>query len=80
MQDIVIIMMCLSIGIYIVRFALKYAGIDLLCGIFSVCTLLLLLKDTTIPNDDVVLFAIPEILILMLTFIHLSMGRSKDGY
>lgn len=80
MQDIVIIMFMASMGIFLARFVIKKMGVDLFCGVFSLCTLLLMIKDTTIPTDDLALFSIPEIMILMFTFIHAALGYSKGGY
>ena len=46
----------------------------------SAVATMILIQDTTIANDQLILFVLPTITMLMLTFIHIAFGDSKGVY
>lgn len=80
METISIVMLCVAIGVYLARYAVKTKGADIISGVISACATMILIQDTTIPNEQLILFVLPTIAMLMLTFIHIAFGTSKGVY
>lgn len=80
METISIVMLCVAIGVYLARYAVKTKGADIISGVISACATMILIQDTTIPNEQLILFVLPTIAMLMLTFIHIAFGDSKGVY
>lgn len=80
METVSIIMLCVAIGVYLARYAVKTKGADIISGVISACATMVIIQDTTIANDQLILFVLPTIAMLMLTFIHIAFGDSKGVY
>ncbi len=80
METISIVMLCVAIGVYLARYAVKTKGADIVSGVLSAVATMILIQDTTIANDQLILFVLPTITMLMLTFIHIAFGDSKGVY
>jgi len=78
MQDLTLIFFILSIALFIARYPIKKLGIDFLCAVTSMCALVLQLQDETIPADSLLIFLLPIILIIMLTFVKLAYGAKTN--
>lgn len=80
-MDIVsIVLFCITIGAYLARYKVRTKGADILVGVLSICTTMYIIQDTTIVADQLILFIMPPITILFMTFIHIMFGSSKSTY
>lgn len=80
MEIVSMVLFCITIGAYLARYKLKTQGADILVGVLSVCTTMCIIQDTTIASDQLILFVMPTITILFMTFIHIMFGKSKGVY
>lgn len=80
METLTIIFLCLSVGLFLARYALKHGGVDFLCACVSMCAFALSLKDPSIPIEDILIYTSPLILIIMLTLSNLMFGGNNDKY
>lgn len=67
MEDITTLLMLLSIGLFIVRYVIKRTGVNYLTVVTSVCSLAMILKDTSIPGDDLLIYMIPSVFVMMVS-------------
>lgn len=80
METVSIVMLCVAIAVYIIRCVVKFKGVDIVAGVISACATMLIIQDTTIPSDQLILYVLPTISILLLTFLHIAFGNSKGVY
>lgn len=80
MEDLTLFMFAFSIGLFLVRYLIKKSGVDFLSAIMNICTTLLILRDESVPSEDLLLFLSPVLLMLMLTFVHLMFSNKRDSY
>lgn len=80
MEIVSIVMFCVAIGVYLARYAVKTKGADILAGVLSACATALIIMDTSIPSDQLILFVLPTVTMLFMTFVHIAFGKSKGVY
>ena len=80
MEVISIVLFCIAIGVYLARYVVRTKGADILAGVLSACATMGIIQDVTIPSDQLILFVLPMVTILFMTFIHIAFGKSKGVY
>lgn len=77
MEEITIILMLLSIGLFLIRYVIRKTGVQYLTVVTSVCGLVATLKDATIPSDDLLFYLFPTLFVMMVTIC--SVAFDKKG-
>lgn len=77
MEELTLILIILSIVLFLGRYVLKKTGVDMLTMIVSVCAMAQTLKDTTIPEDDLLIMLIPTIFVMMITVCGLAFDKRR---
>lgn len=80
METITLVMILATIGVFLARFVVKQKSADLLCGVMSVCTMALTIRDSSIATEELAIYLMPTLTVLFMTFIHIMFGSKKGAY
>lgn len=77
MEDITILLLVLSIGLFIVRYLVNKTGIGLLTIVVSICSVIATLKDEAIPSDNLMFYLIPSIFVMMVSICAIAFDTKR---
>lgn len=77
MEEITIILMLLSIGLFLVRYVIKRTGVQYLTIVTSVCGLVAILRDATIPADNLLFYLFPTLFVMMVTISSIAFDKKE---
>lgn len=80
MEELTVLFLILTIGLFLVRYALKKNGVNYLAAVMGICTLVVVLKDHSIAEDYLLIVLLPVVLIVFLTLTNLMFGGRYPNF
>lgn len=78
MQELSLLMMLLSIGLFLARYLIRKPGVDYLTVIVSVSSAAMLMKDDTLDAGvDFLMVFLPVLFVMMLSISHIAFDKKR---
>lgn len=77
MEVIVIVLMVATMALFLARYALKHIGVDILCLVTGLATFALLIQDTSVPENQIIIIGLPVILCILACACYIGLDTKR---
>lgn len=80
MDELVLVFLLLSVGMYVLRYVIRHAGMDFVSAMVSVVTFTMVVQDESIPEKWQLQCIFLVLLLVILSFLGLATGGENQKF